>query len=1321
MKLFNTFTGGAMNKDIEVRLLPKNFYLDAQNIRIATPDGSNSRSVKLALGNTQVSSIDFTGLNDTCIGSCVDTFRNKLYWAVATTTNSYICEYDVATDTERVIVNDNSGLFAFTTDMYVEMRVLNDNDNGKNYLLVTDGVNEPKYFEIDTVGALGSYEALDVELIKAPPFSAPTLTLGTTTSNNMETKFLSFAYRYQYQNGEWSAISPFSEFAFEPANTFSYNYKDGTNTAMFNSQSSVDIALNTGPSQVSDIQLIVKESGQTTAFIVQNYNKTQETWGDNTTQTVTFNNSRIYQALDANQLTRIYDNVPIAADTLEIIGNRVVFGSYLENYDLEYLGADTNLSFSLGYTSTTAASDGASVGDFHQQVKTNRDYEVGIAYIDGKGRMTTPLVSDGNTTYIPYSNADERNQLQVTIDSNSRPPDWATGYRFFIKQSKIDYDVIAPITFYRDGVYAWIKLEGNDVQKVSEGDFLFVKSDTSGLKGSTVRTKVLEIAEQVENFLESSVPDPFEVLQESGTYMRVLVDDYALSEEAVTRYEYTSYSFRSSSTSNNINNGSATDNSEQWFDGVGEDDLTVDLSSFTGGSSNENDYRIEVEITEAGSPDTFQYTVWNITENDTADAAVAGQSVSLSNTTLTGSDGVAISFGQIDGHSVGDKWYINVRSAGRPDLWNEGGDVSSIGRSAIVSMKSKTPPDEGVKAGAVITLTYDDSASDSGVDNQAGFVNMSFSSSTDYPNLEEWFWGELIYNNADFQSITKNSDFNNWMFRRGTVSSNLENITVTDNVNDELILSFLSAPNYTGSARIRIDGEFTVTEFENNIILETIPTDSNTDIFYELPYTYTVSGGVHVGNVANSDTTQVFGATNAVINLDYFNSFGWYNGFESYKIGDTFNENTMVLDTKPLVPVDNYQQIKRINSLTYSDVYEATTQFNALNEFNLAELNFKDMDIRFGAIRKLHARDTNLVVFQHDKTHYVLFDKNVLFNADGTGNVSASSNVLGQEVAYGGEYGIGDHPESFAFFGNRIYHIDRDRGSLMRLSTDGYTEISQQGMADYFRTLADQTNFVGGYDPYNDEYLVNVDDSTTDPLTLAYKERFGFPSFYGYQPERLVGLNNRLYSIKDGNVWLHDDNTTRNSFYGDQRDAMITTVFNDSPSDVKYFKSINLESTSAFAISFNTNFTLGAIGKDEFELIEGEYYAYFRQNEGTDFTDILEDSSIMGLGEILSINSGTSITINGELARGLAVGDTIYDTSFIAAGTVASYDRTTSEVTLSGSTASLAVNDFVMFAKTARVEGESIKGYYLELDISCPVSTDEELFAVKVEAVRSYD
>ena len=1315
MKVFNTFTGGVMNKDLEVRLLPKSIYLDAKNIRILSPNSSNSRSVRFPLGTTAMDAVNYTGMgtNPTCVGSCIDRFRNKIYYAVATSSNSLVIEYDVATDTSAIVLRDNRGAstnnLGFTTSMYIEMRVINDNENGRNFLVITsEDFDEPKFFDISIAKTLGvgSFNLEDISLIKSPPSTSPSLTLGLTATNNennLKTKFLSFAYRYKYQNGEWSALSPFSEVAFLP-DSFSYNYKAGTNDAMFNDFSKVDIAINTGTSNVTDIELIVKESGSNTAYIVDTYNKTNESWANSATETVTFDNSRIYKALNANQLSRIYDNVPINAATLEVIGNRIVFGNYTENYNLEYLSSAITPTFTLDYVSTAGTS-----GVAHKQVKTNRDYEIALAYTDGKGRMTTPLVSDGNTTFVPYSVANQQNKLRVTIDRNQRPPDWATGYRFFIKQSKTDYDVLAPVIFYRDGVYAWVKLEGNDFQKVNEGDFIYVKSDTSGLKSATIRTKILEIKEQEVNFLENTAPDPFEVLQEAGTYVRLQVDDFALSPEAVTVFEWTGYSFRSDATANNLD-GSITYVEPIYYDGSDLNDLSQS-GTLTGNA----DIRFEVEIDGTGAPDTFRWRSWDVTNDNAVGAwtslvAITGGSQTLSN-------GISISFGATTGHTVGDKWFISCKAAGREDDWDKGGSVSSAGRHAIVLLQSKdaSTGDEGIKAGASITITYDDSASDSGVDGQAGFLNFSLTSSKDYPNIEEWFYGDNII--SSLTGLVWQDDINNVLFRRGTLDkSDGQEMTVTGTLTHTLYMAFLSPCNYTGGAKIRIDNSLRITEFENNIIFETIPVDVTTDIFYELPYTYTISGGNHLG-----DTNQVFGVTDAVVTLDYFNSFGWYNGFESYKIGDTFNEKTMVLDTKPLVPIDNYQQIKRINSLTYGGVYESTTQFNALNEFNLALANYKDMDIQYGAIRKLHSRDTDLLVFQHDKTHRVLFSKSVLFNSDGSGNLTQSSNVLGQEIAYTGEYGIGSHPESFAFFGTRMYHIDKDRGALMRLSTDGYTEISKKGMSDYFRTLSDQTNFVGGYDPYNDEYLINVVPDSS-PLTLAFVEgaEGGFTAFYEFEPERLVGLNNRLYSVKNGQVYLHDDSATRNNFYGDQRIASITTVFNDSPNDVKHWKAVNTESTNPWDVALLTPFSSGAIADTEFVLEEGEYYAYIRQAEDTAVANLTEDSALSGIGEIQSV-SVLTLTMNvDELPRALAEGDTIHDATGASVGTIQSYDRTLKTITLD-TVGALGATDFILFGKSSRVEGESIKGYYLEMTLTNAATTDEELFAVKVEAVRSFD
>ena len=1314
MKLYNSFVGGTMNKDIEIRLMPKTIFLDAKNIRIFTPDSNNSRSVKIPLGNTVKSALSL-GTNPICIGSCIDPFRNLIYWAVKSDTGSYVCEYDVAAETEEIILQDTSvGTLNFQVGGYVEMRILNDNDNGRNFLVLTDGVNEPKYVETEFAKTLtvNAFTIDDIGLIKKPPPSAPTLSLGATTSgteNNIETKFLSFAYRYKYAYGEYSAMSSFSEFAFMPS-TFSYDYNSGTNKSMYNNFSKVTITFDRGGTNVTDIEIIVKESGSNTAFIVENINK-----ADNAASTIEFSNSKIFRALSSDQLSRVYDNVPTKAGTLEIIGNRLVFGNYTEGYDLEYSGSAIVPTFTLGY-STTAGTEGVA----HQQVKSNRDYEVAISYTDGIGRFTTPITSEGNTVYVQNADAINKNVLQVTMDADVRPPDWATGYRFYIKQSKVDYDVIASIKFYRDGVYAYVKIDGDDINKVAEGDFIYVKSDTTGLQTNVIRTKVLEVKVQDRNFLETdaAVIVGTTTLQSAGTYMKLNVDGFTMSESAVSIYDQSIYyAFRSSSTDNNIGASINYIEPPRPINVTGLDDVAV--VSIPTSYNSDWDIRFEIEIDANGTPDTFKWRTFNVTTNTTG-SWNTGYSVATSPTLLQNT--VEIQWGQTTGHTIGDSWVVSAKSSDAAILRNnDTGTAGGLGYKALVWYEGKDVGDEGISVGASIVLEYSDTGSASGVNNKAGAVQIELTSTADYVNIEEWFYGDNIVS----QLSALVSDITEVIFRRGT-------LTKTDGQELDVdpagrIYMGLSSPAYwsnSGSSEIRIDTGMTITEFDNNIIFETIPVDLNTDVFYELPLTYPITSNNHYGN-GGSDVNQNFGVTAAVINLDYFNSFGWYNGFESMKIGDTFNQNAMILDTKPSTPLSEYKAITRIASLTYSGIYESTTQFNALNEFNLSTANYKDLDTKYGIIKKLWSKDTDLLVFQQDKTHSILFNKSVLYNADGSGNVTQSLNVLGQEIAKLGEYGIGDHPESFAINGNRIYHMASGAGALMRLGNDGYTEISERGMYDYFRTLASQTNHVGGYDPYNGEYLINVVPDAS-PLTVAFVEgeEGGFSSFYEFEPERMVNIDNRLYSIKDGQIWLHDDNTTRNNFYGDQRVAEITTVFNDSPIDVKHWKSINLETDTLWDAYLTTDFGSGTIVEAEWSLEESEYYAYTRQNETTSLATATESmSAYQGLGTIASINTLT-LTMGFELPRNLAVGDEIYERvdadNVTLIGVVTALNVTAGTITLDTVTGLIAT-DHILYKKNERVEGAAIKGHYLQLRLTSDTVLDKELFAVKAEAVRSFD
>ena len=72
--------------------------------------------------------------------------------------------------------------------------------------------------------------------------------------------------------------------------------------------------------------------------------------------------------------------------------------------------------------------------------------------------------------------------------------------------------------------------------------------------------------------------------------------------------------------------------------------------------------------------------------------------------------------------------------------------------------------------------------------------------------------------------------------------------------------------------------------------------------------------------------------------------------------------------------------------------------------------------------------------------------------------------------------------------------------------------------------------------------------------TLSYSESAqGWPSFYSFIPDYMLGMNNYFYTFKGGNLYRHNVNETRNNFYGTQYNSKIQSVFNVSPLENKIF------------------------------------------------------------------------------------------------------------------------------------------------------------------------
>jgi len=303
------------------------------------------------------------------------------------------------------------------------------------------------------------------------------------------------------------------------------------------------------------------------------------------------------------------------------------------------------------------------------------------------------------------------------------------------------------------------------------------------------------------------------------------------------------------------------------------------------------------------------------------------------------------------------------------------------------------------------------------------------------------------------------------------------------------------------------------------------------------------------------------------VGLSWHNCWSFGNGVESNRIGDTYNKpflgNGVSVSS---ILQDNFKEEYKKYSLIYSGIYNSNSGTNSLNQFIAGEKITKDLNPIYGSIQRLKAgwgQGGDLIALCEDRILKILANKDALFNADGDTNVTSTNRVLGQAIPYSGEYGISKNPESFASEAYRAYFTDKVRGTVMRLSMDGLTPISDAGMKDWFKdNLKLNNKIVGSYDDKKDEYNVSLMVTTENvSKSVTYKESIkGWVSFKSFVTQNGISCANDYFTFKGGKLWLHNDEMVdRNTFYNVFTSSSFEVVLNDAPGVIKSFYTLNYE------------------------------------------------------------------------------------------------------------------------------------------------------------------
>lgn len=1117
-----------------------------------------------------------------------------------------------------------------------------------------------------------------------------------------ELVFPRFAYRWKYVDGEYSVMSPFSNVAFLPEQELGFDYeaKNGYNVAMTNNVRKLNLAtLDTPPVDVVEVDILYKESNSTNIYTVETL-KGADIY---TTRVIT--SEQVHSVIPSNQILRPYDNVPRKAKAQEISGNRLIYGNYVQQYTVA-----EDPKFEITHTAINGTPKIP-----QESLKSIRNYQIGVVFLDKYGRQTPVLSNDSATKYINQNDSSKINKLQAKVTTSA--PSWATHFKYFIKEPSAEYYNLAMDRFYpaEDG-NVWLSFASAERNKVAIDDYLILKkehdNDNAVAKpgGGTAKYKVLAIENEAPDFLKEqkvllgSIETQFGfgsgVNLQSGfpqeDYMEIIVSgadiggstlEHIATDGITDKYLRITASGSASdyyavASITRVDSASSTppDYAQQ------DDSWTITIKkpfgkdiSFVGLPSNKTAglklewYEENLDLYKAEyagrffvkiNRDSFlEEKVLNATGQD-EDSYMVVDEHQIFQLTADNNDRddyknaqrFAIDFARLEsrkyynfdnelgkGIKVGSKkleirmWEIGPENKfdwEYPDYAEMNSTHLQGGNGYDFHMALRT-------VGTL--LRFKDDPTNEVYEIKTANYNWGYNYDGSPGNNKKWSSNHGVRYSL---TLDKPINFQPFIMTNGTgTSSNKDNllgVTSPSNVNSKQHNGNNSYPvtRYGRSGDWRksfselqvvkkIDGGATFTS-SNPAIFETEPKERiDLNLYYETPKTHPIA---ELGLVKE---------------IEYSNVFSFCNGVESNRIRDDFNAVT--IDKGPRVSTElqkQYKEENKRNSMIFSGIFNSTSGVNRLNEFIQAEAITKDLNPAYGSIQKLYARDTNMVVFCEDKTLKVLVDKDALFSAGGNAQLTSSNKTLGQTIPFQGDYGISLNPESFAAYGFRVYYADRNRNAILRLSGDGIEEITRYGMADFFKDqfAANSRNFITGtYDEDKQNYNITF-EHPTNPDTISFTEKTkGWTSRKSFIPEDGISLNAKYYTFKNGEIWEHNANATRNKFYDSQSFSTIKFLFNENPSMVKNFKTINFEGSIPnkynkvtvgqentivkdgwFTTSIETDLQSGNV--NEFIDKEGKYFNYIKGLETTFDNITLEGSldiqefSSQGIGNILSIS-----------------------------------------------------------------------------------------------------
>jgi len=434
-----------LNSDDDVRLVKSTEMTDALNVRISSDDEGDAFVIKNAYGNDEIT-LDTAlpaGTNKV-IGSVANDQKNSIFYFVWNSNNDHtIYRYSATKDAAYQVYKDS--VLGFTENTFVKANIVTSLD-GDELVYFSAADSSPK--KINASKALrGGYPSqftsgtdeeklLYLTTAKQPPLDPPTYSIvnnGNLKENRISDKVFQFAYRYIYQDGEISALSPYSSLTTSVA-----QLRDGFNTQEAKDfYNQINVFVKNTVADVDKIQVFAREGNDGTFYEISEINNSFNT----NAVTVGFSNQFKGGALSTIDKNKLFDNVPQLADSQEIVDGRLMYGGYTEGYpnfldvnDVALVAnyKDTETIYDITLTATSSGtSGGKTILDFNDlddfpttfteesTIYLNVNFSGDAVTFNGGSGTNDPLSFSGVKVVI--TDLDGSNAKQVTLSETDDP------------------------------------------------------------------------------------------------------------------------------------------------------------------------------------------------------------------------------------------------------------------------------------------------------------------------------------------------------------------------------------------------------------------------------------------------------------------------------------------------------------------------------------------------------------------------------------------------------------------------------------------------------------------------------------------------------------------------------------------------------------------------------------------------------------------------------------------------------------------------------------------------------------------------------------